>query len=112
MGGRLQRARVLRKWARDQGASERGKAHVTLHPATLTGCRPHYGNGGSYMMGKGYLLNIIALYEFVCGSTKYDEPIVAAYGLYAPMNEFYLRHLGVRRPSSAPGTASGSASGA
>jgi len=27
---------------------------------------PIYGNGGSYMMGKGYLLNIIALYEFVC----------------------------------------------
>jgi hypothetical protein len=40
---------------------------------------PIYGNGGSYMMGKGYLLNIIALYEFVCGSTKYDEPIELVY---------------------------------
>ena len=29
----------------DQGASERGKAHVTLHPATLTGCRPHIQSG-------------------------------------------------------------------
>jgi radical SAM superfamily enzyme YgiQ (UPF0313 family) len=40
---------------------------------------PIYGNGGSYMMGKGYLLNIIALYEFVCGSTKYDELIELVY---------------------------------
>jgi hypothetical protein len=40
---------------------------------------PIYGNGGSYMMGKDYLLNIIALYEFVCGSTKYDEPIELVY---------------------------------
>jgi len=54
----------------------------TLHPATLTGCGPQhtnpdpiYGNVAPILMGKGYLLNIIALYEFVCGSTKYDEPI-------------------------------------
>src|ERR1700730_15475918 len=40
---------------------------------------PIYGNCGSYMMGNGYLLNIIALYEFVCGSTKYDEPIELVY---------------------------------
>ena len=31
------------------------------------------------MMGKGYLLNIIALYEFVSGSAKYDEPIELVY---------------------------------
>src|ERR1700730_18755070 len=30
MGGRLQRARVLRKWTRDQSPSDRGEAHLPL----------------------------------------------------------------------------------
>jgi len=40
---------------------------------------PIYANGGSYMMYKGYLLNMIGLYEFVSGDDKYDKPIELVY---------------------------------
>ncbi|MGH4017995.1 MAG: hypothetical protein ACRDT0_01865 [Pseudonocardiaceae bacterium] len=40
---------------------------------------PIYANGGSYMMGKGYFLNMLGLYEVVSGDTKYDDPIKLVY---------------------------------
>jgi len=40
---------------------------------------PIYGNGGSYMMGKGYYLNMIALYEMVSGDASYDAPVKLIY---------------------------------
>jgi len=40
---------------------------------------PIYGNGGSYMMGKGYLINMIGLYESVSGNAKWNEPIDLVY---------------------------------
>lgn len=40
---------------------------------------PIYANGGSYMMYRGYLLNMLGLYELVSGDMRYDKPIKLIY---------------------------------
>lgn len=40
---------------------------------------PIYGNGGSYMMGKGYFLNMLAMAELVSGDSRFNEPVKFKY---------------------------------
>lgn len=40
---------------------------------------PIHGNGGSYMMGKGYYLNMLAMSELVSGSSRFNQPIEFKY---------------------------------